>query len=54
MSGIRIFSSLEEAQAAGFVYFERTLDGYLVRKDTGDTFALALVKIDKKEPVEKN
>lgn len=49
MSGIRIFSSLEEAQAAGFVMFDRLPDGYLVRKDSGTSFALAIVKFKKYE-----
>ncbi len=53
MSGIRVFSSLEAAQAAGFTVFERIPDGYLVRKDSGVNFALAVVKIKKEEPAEK-
>ncbi|MDQ6779624.1 MAG: hypothetical protein M3Z37_00510 [Candidatus Eremiobacteraeota bacterium] len=44
-SGIRIFKSVEEAQAAGFAVFERIPDGYLVRKTSGNTFALAIVKL---------
>jgi hypothetical protein len=48
MTGIKVFSSLEEAQKAGFVVFDRIAEGYLVRKDTGKNFALAIVKV--KEP----
>jgi hypothetical protein len=52
-SGIKIFESLEEAAHAGFVLFDRIPDGYLVRKDLGQSFALAIVKSKKpKEPVE--
>jgi len=46
-TGIRIFASLEEAQAAGFTFYERRPDGVLVRRDDGHAFALALV-LDKK------
>jgi len=55
MSGIRVFESLEEAQAAGFVLFDHIPGGYLVRKDAGGHFALAIVKlkIKEREPVEK-
>jgi hypothetical protein len=51
-TGIKIFSSLEEAQAAGFTFYERRSDGLLVRRDDGHAFALALV-LDKKPPAEK-
>jgi hypothetical protein len=34
--------------------FERIPEGYLVRKDSGANFALAVVKIKKEEPTEKN
>lgn len=56
VNGIRIFKSLEEAQAAGFAIFDRTPDGYLVRKAADGHFALAFVKLTAKErePVEKN
>ena len=56
MSGIRIFKSIEEAQAAGFVVYERIPDGFLVRKSTGTEFALAIVKLTKdpvKDPGDK-
>ena len=43
-TGIKIFSSLEEAQAAGFAFYEKRPDGLLVRRDDGHSFALALVK----------
>jgi hypothetical protein len=45
MTGIKVFNSLEEAQQAGFVVFDRIPEGYLVRKDMGSNFALAIVKI---------
>jgi len=45
MSGIRVFKSVEEAQAAGFSVYERIPDGYLVRKTSGASFALAIVKL---------
>lgn len=45
--GIRVFKSLEEALAAGFVVFDRIPDGYLVRKSTGTQFALAIVKLER-------
>jgi len=54
MKGIRVFSSVEEAQAAGFTIFDHIPEGYLVRKDLGANFALAVVKIKKEEPTEKN
>lgn len=56
MNGIKVFTTLEEAQAAGFAIFERIPDGYLVRKDSGAHFALAVVKLklEKREPVSRN
>ena len=45
MTGIKVFTTLEEALAAGFVVFDRIPEGYLVRKDQGHTFALAIVKL---------
>ena len=54
MTGIRVFSSVEDAQAAGFTIFERIPEGYLVRKDSGANFMLAVVKIKKEEPTEKD
>jgi hypothetical protein len=45
MNGIRVFDSLEKARAEGFVVFDRLPDGYLVRKDVGSHFALAVVKL---------
>ncbi|HXW76641.1 MAG TPA: hypothetical protein VEJ20_04450 [Candidatus Eremiobacteraceae bacterium] len=43
-AGIKIFESMAEALAAGFEPFEKTADGYLVRRGDGHAFALALVK----------
>jgi hypothetical protein len=56
MNGIRVFASLEDAQAAGFILFDHIPGGYLVRKDTGGHFALAIVKLKTKErePAETN
>jgi len=42
-AGIKIFQSLEEAKAAGFTLYEKRPDGFLVRRDDGHSFALALV-----------
>jgi hypothetical protein len=46
MQGIRVFTSLEAARREGYVMFDKTADGYLVRRDEGGRFALAVVKID--------
>ncbi len=48
-SGIKVFPSLADAEAAGFTLYEKRPDGYLVRRDDGHSFALALVLI-KEEP----
>ena len=48
-AGIKIFPSLEEAEAAGFTLFERRPDGYLVRRDDGHAFSLALVLFKSKD-----
>jgi len=45
VTGIKVFATLEEALKAGFVLFDRIPDGYLVRKDQGNNFALAIVKL---------
>jgi hypothetical protein len=45
MTGIKVFTSLEEAQKAGYVVFDRIPEGYLVRKDSGKSFGLAIVKL---------
>ena len=47
MQGIRIFASLDEARRQGFTIFEKVEDGYIVRRDEGGKFALALVRIDR-------
>lgn len=49
-AGIKIFASLDEAQKAGFVVFDRIAEGYLVRKDLGQTFALAIVRLSTPPP----
>ena len=52
-AGIKIFPSLEEAKAAGFTLYEKRPDGFLVRRDDGHSFALALVVTETPEPSEK-
>jgi hypothetical protein len=47
-AGIKVFSSLQEAKAAGFLPYDKTPDGYLVRRDDGHSYALALVRIERK------
>jgi hypothetical protein len=44
MQGIVIFKSMGEAQNCGFQYFDRTEDGFLVRKMTPKGWALALAR----------
>jgi hypothetical protein len=46
MQGIRVFASLEDARREGYFLFDKTADGFLVRRDLGGRFALAVVKID--------
>jgi hypothetical protein len=46
MQGIRVFASLEDARREGYFLFDKTADGFLVRRDLGGRFALAIVKID--------
>jgi hypothetical protein len=46
MQGIRVFASLEDARREGYFLFDKTADGYLVRRDLGGRFALAVVKLD--------
>ena len=47
MQGIRVFASLDEARREGFSIFEKIEDGFLMRRDEGGRFALALVRIDR-------
>ena len=49
MSGIQVFESLEKAHSAGFAFFDRIPNGYLVRKDLGRHFALAIVELKTRE-----
>lgn len=44
MQGIMIFKSMGEAFASGFQYFDRTPEGYLVRKLTPQGWALAIAR----------
>ena len=44
MQGIMIFKSMGEAFASGFQYFDRTKEGYLVRKMTPRGWALAIAR----------
>jgi len=46
MQGITIFKSMGEALSCGFQYFDRTKDGYLVRKMTSRGWALAIARDD--------
>jgi len=46
MQGIMIFKSISEALSSGFQYFDRTKDGYLVRKMTSRGWALAIARCD--------
>lgn len=43
--GIVVFSSLAEAVSAGYQLLERTVDGFLVRKNTAAGWALAVVRV---------
>ena len=43
MSGLMIFSSVTEALRAGYHVYDRTADGYLVRIQTRNGWAMALV-----------
>jgi hypothetical protein len=43
MQGVLVFKDLEEAERLGFEYFDRRIDGVLVRKMTSNGWALALV-----------
>ena len=54
MNGIRVFDSLEKAQLEGFIVLDRISDGYLVRKDIGSHFALAIVKLPPVREPSKN
>jgi hypothetical protein len=44
MQGILVFDTLAEAVASGFEVFDRTTDGYLVRKRTDRGWAIALAR----------
>jgi hypothetical protein len=43
MVGIMVFESVSAALRAGFQIYDRTPDGYLVRKRTVNGWAMALV-----------
>ncbi len=45
MPGMMVFSSLGEALRAGFQVYDRTPDGYLVRRLTSRGWALAVVVV---------
>ena len=49
MQGIRVFASLEDARREGYFLFDKTADGFLVRRDMGGRFALAIVKLDQSD-----
>ena len=46
MQGIMIFKSMSEAVSSGFQFFDRTKEGYLVRKMTSGGWALAIARRD--------
>jgi len=41
-----IFKSMSEAVSSGFQFFDRTKEGYLVRKMTSGGWALAIARCD--------
>jgi hypothetical protein len=43
MAGLVVFSTLAEAIRMGFEIYDRTTDGYIVRKQTNGGWALAIV-----------
>jgi len=43
MQGIRVFSSLVEAEASGFAFFMRAADTILVQRTNGRSRSLAIV-----------
>ena len=43
MQGVLVLKTMADAIAAGFEYFDKTADGYLVRKKTPLGWALAIV-----------
>ena len=48
MAGILVFQTIGEARRAGFEVYDRTPEGYLVRKRSGGSgWALALVELRK-------
>jgi hypothetical protein len=47
MQGLLVFNTITEAFESGFQFFDRTKDGYLVRKMTPRGWALALARDDR-------
>jgi hypothetical protein len=45
MQGVLTFSTVEEAVRAGFMVYDRTSTGYLVRTKTDGGWALAVVRL---------
>ncbi len=43
MAGIQVFSSLAQAQHAGFEFYDRTAEGFIVRRRINDRWAMAVV-----------
>ena len=43
MQGVLVFKDLEQAERLGFQFFDRRIEGMLVRKMTSRGWALALV-----------
>jgi len=44
VAGISVFSSLDEAEAAGFTFFLRSADAIIVQRTNGRSRALAVVE----------
>ena len=45
MPGLLVFTRLKDALDAGFAVYDKTCDGYLVRKRTDAGFAMAVVEL---------
>ena len=52
MADISVFSSLDEAEAAGFTFLLRSADAIIVQRTNGRSRALAVVE-DASQPVSK-
>jgi lipid-binding SYLF domain-containing protein len=50
MAGITVFASIADALRAGFVVYDRTEDGYVVRRHTANGWEQALVVFTDRTP----